>query len=600
MSSTPASQQAIRAALARLGIERLVLSIHQASFPPAHDDIGHGTPYSDQGWALIAWLAGLGFTGVALGPAGITSRTNPSPYDATALSRNPCHIALRPLCERGLLDTRRLAAAVENRPSGAGAAYAYAWTTQRRLLESVAALARNDAAVAAGVTQLQQTAPWLAAEAGYEAQAAAAGHDDWRRWPPEPPPHHDAAWSFLVSQWLVREQHAAFRSHARRLGLRVYGDLAIGTSHREQFLFRDLFLAGYAMGAPPSRTNPDGQPWGYPLLNPEKLGPDGEAWRYAAMRLDAILQDHDGLRIDHPHGWVCPWVYRTDDPDPLHAVQNGARLYESPDLPDHPALAAYARVHSDQIDRSQPRHADNWVHALEPGQLAQYARPFDLIVRRVQAHGGGTPDLMVEVLSTCPRPLAEALARHGLGRFRVIQKANVRDPQDPYRSDQAPPQDWIMLGNHDTPPLRAVLETWQGTDEWNRRAAYLAARLATGPQERVALQTRLAEDQTALLTAMFADLFCGPARNVLIFWADLFGLRKVYNRPGVADPANWSLRAPADFDAAYRDARDRGEAPDLGLALAWALRARRLDQDAEGQELSKSLQKCPTGRAPTP
>ena len=67
---------------------------------------------------MIEWVAGLGFTGVALGPAGITGRTNPSPYDATALSRNPLHIALGPLCEQGLLDERLLDAAVAKRPPG--------------------------------------------------------------------------------------------------------------------------------------------------------------------------------------------------------------------------------------------------------------------------------------------------------------------------------------------------------------------------------------------------------------------------------------------------------------------------------------------------
>jgi hypothetical protein len=99
----------------------------------------------------------------------------------------------------------------------------------------------------------------------------------------------------------------------------------------------------------------------------------------------------------------------------------------------------------------------------------------------------------------------------------------------------------------------------------------------------------LAHNHNDLATAMFADLFCGPARNVLIFWADLFGLREAYNRPGVVDEANWSLRVPADFERAYRDATDRKEAPDFAQALGWALHARGLDQDAEGQALTAAL-----------
>jgi len=594
MRSTDTTPPAVPAALRRLGIERLVLSIHQASFPPSHDDLGYGTPYSKRSRAMIAWLAGLGFTGVSLGPAGITSRTNPSPYDATGLSRNPLHIALDPLCQAGWLDQRRLDAAVANRPVADRVAYEYAWVTQRRLLAEVTDGRRGDPAVSERLTQLRQRAPWLDREARFEAVVAALGHDDWQRWPAAPPEDGAAARDFLLGQLLVRDQHAAFCLDTGQLGIRVYADLPIGTSHRDQFLFRDLFLAGYAMGAPPSRTNPEGQPWGYSVLDPAQLEPGGGAWQYATTRMDAILQDHDGLRIDHPHGWICPWVYRTDDPDPRHAVQQGARLYESPDLPDHLALAAFARVRPDQLDRAEPRHADHWVRALEPDQVDRYARPFDLIIERLLAHGHARNDLLVEVLSTCPRPLAEVLARHRLGRYRVTQKADLSNPQDVYRSDLARPEDWIMVGTHDTPPLRAVLERWLPTGEPARRAVYLASRLARTPEERAALEQRFDRDQAALTTAMFADLFCGPARNVLIFWADLFGLSEAYNRPGVVDGANWSLRVPADFERAYRNACDRREAPNLARAVAWALHARGLDQDAEGQALAVALERSDT------
>lgn len=589
MSENSTGHRAIRDALSRLGIDRLVLSIHQASFPAAGDDIGYGTPYSQRSKEMIDWLARLGFTGVALGPAGITGRRNPSPYDATGFSRNPLHIALGILRDQGLLDEQQLDAAVAGRPAGDRVAYNYAWVTQRRLLEGVAARTHRDPTLATRLTELRKVAPWLEAEARYEAIAAACGHEKCHRWPASPPERSETARTFLLSQLLVREQHVAFRDHCRRAGLCVCGDLPIGTSHRDRFLFRHLFLPGYAMGAPPSRTNPEGQPWGYPILDPNKLDSGGDAWRYAAMRLDAILQDHDSLRIDHPHGWICPWVYRTDDPDPLHGVQHGARLFESPDLPDHPALAAFARIRADQLDRSCPRHADNWVRFIEPDQLDRYARMFDLIVQRIRSFGGDPGNCMVEVLSTCPRPLAEVLTRHRLGRYRVTQKAKVDDPHDVYRSDSAQPQDWIMVGNHDTPPLRIVIDRWQQSTELSCRASYLAARLAVDDEERARLNKRFVDDPSSLATAMLADLFCGPARNVLIFWADLFGLREIYNRPGVIDEANWSLRVPPEFERAYREARWRREAPHISEAIAWALHARGLDQTPEGRALATSL-----------
>lgn len=112
---------AVRDALARLGIDRLVLSIHQASFPAGPDDLDHGTPHATTATAAIGLATRLGFTGLSLGPAGTTSRGNRRPYDATAMSRNPLHIAPAALTgdeygatrHRGLLEQ-----AVADHPAG--------------------------------------------------------------------------------------------------------------------------------------------------------------------------------------------------------------------------------------------------------------------------------------------------------------------------------------------------------------------------------------------------------------------------------------------------------------------------------------------------
>src|SRR5690606_18231397 len=259
----------------------------------------------------------------------------------------------------------------------------------------------------------------------------------------------------------LARQHGDRRSElGERPGLpalRLFGDLQVGISVGDTWALHDLFLSGYAMGAPPSRTNPDGQPWGYPVLDPRLYhGPDGArgpALRLVASRVDAMLRDYDGVRVDHPHGLVCPWVYRTDEPDPYRAVQGGARLFESPDLPDHPRLGPLAIARPDQLDRDLPRYADGWVRALDDEQVRQYAAQLDVVRGAAAAHGRALDDVLCEVLSTQPYPLQRVLERHGLGRFRVTQKADLTNPNDVYRSENARPEDWVMLGNHDTPPI---------------------------------------------------------------------------------------------------------------------------------------------------
>ena len=86
------------------------------------------------------------------------------------------------------------------------------------------------------------------------------------------------------------------------------------------------------------------------------LGKCGPALRFLQARMDKMFAELDGVRIDHPHGFVCPWVYPANQPNATLAGQNGARLFSSPDLPDHPDLAAYAIARPDQLDFDVPRY----------------------------------------------------------------------------------------------------------------------------------------------------------------------------------------------------------------------------------------------------
>src|SRR5579885_570588 len=104
---------------------------------------------------------------------------------------------------------------------------------------------------------------------------------------------------------------------------------------------------------------------------------------------------------------------------------------------------------------------------------------------------------------------ARVLARHGLGRFRVTQKARLDDPHDPYRADLARPEDWVMVGTHDTPPLWTVVDRWRREGALAARAAYLAERLAPPGADRAAFAARLAAAPGLLVHAELAALCRG-------------------------------------------------------------------------------------------
>ena len=539
-------------ALQALGISRLHLAIHDASFPAGADDVGRGTPYSDAARAFFGFLHALGFTGVQLGPQGLTSRDNPSPYDAMLFSREPLSIYAAPLVGR---DAWR--ALVGDVP----------WTTARRA-DHARAFDRQYAALA----ELWRTRrdAW-----GRDVDAFAATQTGWlaRDAALDPMPADE----YRFVQWLAHRQHDELRAHLQRLGLHLWGDLQIGISWRDRQALAPLFLDGYAMGAPPSRTNPEGQPWGYPLLDPAQY--DGGVGALVDARMGKLLTEYDGLRVDHPHGLVDPWVYRVGAAgmhDAHAAVRAGARLFSSPDLPEHPRLEAFAIARAGDLDRGELRWADGWVRALDEGQVDRYARLFDRVVDRARRAGHRAGDLLCEVLSTWPYPLRRVMEREGLGRLCVTQKANLDDPRDVYRSENTRAQDWIMVGNHDTPPVWALVDQWHGTPTAARRATHLAERLEPDGAAREAFAASLRTSPGRLATAMFAELFASPARSVSIFVSDLLGYRESYNVPGTISDGNWSLRVAPDFAADYARAvasDDNPRALSLPRALALALRA---------------------------
>lgn len=601
---------ALAEALQLLGKERLLFAVHDASFPaPAGEDTGRGTPYGEGGEALARFARSLGFTGLQLGPQGQTSPVNASPYDGTLFSRNFLSLDLKRLVGEGLLSRQRWEAIVAGnpRPDGQRVAYAYAFTAYRKALDEVYARFRaaresqDPAAVKldAELKALWRSENWLRDDALYEALSLEHGQLPWRQWPLQgeagldrmlcaPPPGWEAACAarrqvlqgkyaqrlerYALIQCLLLKQHQAFCERLRALGLKVYGDVQVGFSLCDLWSQQALLLKGYLLGAPPSRTNPAGQPWGYQVLDPaqylEADGRPGPVLTFLVERLGKMLAEFDGLRLDHPHGLVCPWVYRADDPDPYHAVQNGARLFASPDLPDHPTLAAFAIVRPDQLNRDRPRYADDWVRDLTPEQEDRYSLLMDTLMQEVAAHGRQKADILCEVLSTEPLPLARVRRRHGLGRFRVTQKADLTDPADGYRSEHADPEDWVMVGNHDTPTIWRLACAWQHSKAGRQQAEYLAFRL------KLHDPARLAQDYRRLVHAKVADLFLSPACNVMIFFADLLGMEETYNTPGSVNADNWTLRVPPDFASRYARDRLKGRALNLHAALALALRAR--------------------------
>tara|TARA_R110002072_G_scaffold13481_1_gene56764 strand:+ start:236661 stop:238385 length:1725 start_codon:yes stop_codon:yes gene_type:complete len=546
-------------ALKRLNIKRLVLQIHDPAFPSAADeDVGRGSPNSSGAADFIRFLQQFGFNGIQFGPQGQTARSTPCPYDGRLFPHDFRSVALKPLVEdsywRGILGRETLDGIVHARPAGTYRTHhEYAWDEVSAALDEAFACfcARGESKAEVDVdfaSFCESNKSWLTKNHLGDVDQKAA-----------------------FPQFVLDRQRQVLRASFPELSF--YGDLQIGMSRDDAQEFASLFHPDYLMGAPPSRTNPEGQPWGYAVFHPSQIE-SGNAQAFLRQRVQRMLSGFDGVRIDHPHGLVCPWVYRRDVQPPHVGVRSGSRLHESPAVAGHPELAGFAIATADQIDKSGEPFGEAWVNDLTDEQVKRYSVLIDVVLDCVcEAGGDMTSDVACEVLSTLPYPLRRVMEHHGLGRFRVVQKAKLDTPEDVYRIEQACPNDWIMMGNHDTPPIWMLARGWCDGRRGHDWGEYLAERLTVAETDRPEFVRRLASDPGELVHALFAAILASNAQHVSVFFTDLLGMSGFYNSPGVVNDTNWTLRVPPDFLSQYKSRCQNGQALDVARCARAAVEA---------------------------
>jgi 4-alpha-glucanotransferase len=344
------------------------------------------------------------------------------------------------------------------------------------------------------------------------------------------------------------------------------------------------------MGAPPDYFSSQGQAWGFPVQDPSKLfNPDGslgEGGRLLKRLFEKMFDENPGgVRIDHIIGLIDPWVY----PSGESGTANGTRLYSSP---EHPELGRFAHIATGDLESGTGRDSNNRVrwNALSDAVIDRYARILDkIVIPAGKAHGVPLDSIICEDLGTLTNPVVAVMEKRGLSGIRVTQFVNPKDPSHLYRGKNVASRHWITPGTHDNIPILAwakQLINSASPDKW-AHAHYLTEDLLRDPGRANAFRWDLANNPLALVSAKFAELFASPARQAQVFFADLFGLEDVYNRPGTAGEENWSLRIPKAFRKAYFDAVKDGRALNLPEALAQAMEAKGVQNPQLAKDLAR-------------
>ena len=69
--------------------------------------------------------------------------------------------------------------------------------------------------------------------------------------------------------------------------------------------------------------------------------------------------------------------------------------------------------------------------------------------------------------------------------------------------------------------------------------------------DKDALIVELTKNAEFLAQTKLVEIFASKAENIQIFFTDYFNIYDVYNRPGTAGDANWSLRLPDNFTSLH-------------------------------------------------
>ncbi len=256
-------------------------------------DGGHGIgDLGPAAHAFLEWLARSGSTIWQMLPLGPVGEGN-SPYSArSSFACEPLLVSAELLAEDGLL-TRR-----EARPDGprASSARRVEWEEVRRRKGRLFSLAyeRFLAAGGAGRPQWHRFLrnPWLR---GWCAMAADEGGSPGLA-------------AFL--QFQFERQWMRLRSRARRLGVRLLGDLPIfvpldSQDVRDQPRLFRLDARGrpeVVTGVPPDCFSRDGQRWNHPHYRWREHRRDG--FRWWIRRVQRVLELVDAVRVDHFVGFV--------------------------------------------------------------------------------------------------------------------------------------------------------------------------------------------------------------------------------------------------------------------------------------------------------
>ncbi len=568
--------------------------IHNQSVPSNPKvNLGIGSLLSKNSKELfLPFLVGHGFSSVQQEPNYIRRVSDPSPYDPLSTSKNIYMIPLEKLAteEYGFLvkpkELEKIYTLTDERVN---------YKSVNRNYEKILSIAYNNLN---SLAYNNQTISKLAKEfvdfraknkteleknAIYEVLTKIHGEEDWRKWPEEDKYLFDKPDNktrveellrnnikqidfYIFKQWLVEREIEKTNKYNAELGIKIMADIPVAFAPTEEWLNKDLFIDGLAMGCQPDGNNALGQRWGFPVINPNKIfnkdGSLGEAGKFLKKRYESIFKaSPGGARIDHLIGLIDPFVYVKNDPK--MTSENSGRLCTSPHM---------------ELFKNYGRYTESDFTAI-----------FEKIIFPV-AKKCGVPksNIICEDIGNQTEPVKNVIKKLGLTCLTLTQYG-----QTGYDS---PPNNVIMLGAHDNMSYIEYTDmlfnrasyNGNGLGEFNYKTHILGSDTVTPGKDVNLYREEIRSSKQNFMAASFAELFTAKAKKVQIFFTDFFGIGKTYNIPGTKKDC-WTLRLNSNYEDLYYENLKNGTAVNLPQAIATAIRQKGVEFSSQHTKLLRKL-----------
>jgi len=581
-----------------LGIENLAIILHGSSFPQADKDLFIGSPFNKKAKEVNAFLKMHGFDSIQLGPPGLISKENVSPYSASVNSKNYLFADMNKLTSDNYGNILK-PSDIEKKTSelykeSTQTDFNSAFKVYDSLFETAYDNLKNNKTDSSALKLKSEfnhfkktSGDWLETDALFEVIRKKYNTSDIEKWPdmaknlitykndPESPKHEKAleliaklkethgteVQIFKFKQFIMDKQEKEFIK-ANPNKLNYISDAIIGFSTRDLWANQDSFLPGYRVGCPHGGPGNGSQMWDIPVLNPKTLfnedGSLGSGGKLLRQKFEKLLDSYQNIRIDHAMGLVDPWIYNKD-PNKVYIE------YEDKD-PTKGIL--FVDAHGDNLshygDFIEGNH--NYRQALEK-----------IILPLLKEKGLNPNDLVWEDLGEQSTVFDDIYNK----KLKLPGLTSLMEFSAQSKAEEHP-NNWFLITSHDNPPFAQIAgegflnvknhEYWKDGEKITgpMSVPYLIG-LLYPPTEAIKTKNKekrlRTDDQTNILkgdlygrnntkfrvlTKYQELLRCAPKAQ--FSFMDFFGLDASYNNMGNSkDPNNWKLRLSRDYQADYYD-----------------------------------------------